>query len=179
MDVFSTHSCRYSITCRLFQVMVSGIDTKIEAIVASRMTCDSLPSRGHNGQNLGIHFYSIIIKQNWLQVNKFCQSKCSKLTKLSNTCIPVFTLILKKCNHISTNIYRNLHIIYESYFPGSDTRSTHGRSWSGMLELLYDSIWGKWLTEISKFNQHHGRMLNWCCENNNAGCIVVVIIYTR
>ena len=36
--------------------------------------------RHYNDRNRGISFYSIMMKPNLWQINKFCQSKCSKLS---------------------------------------------------------------------------------------------------
>ena len=93
---------------------VIGIDTKIEVIVASPTTWEahhspravvSFPGRWwrKNDRNGGINFYSIMMKQNQLQINKRMQGKCSKLPQncLSYSMVTCAQLAIVQWSHVT------------------------------------------------------------------------------
>ena len=91
-----------------------GIDTKIEVIVASPTTWEahhspravvSFPGRWwrNNDRNGGINFYSIMMKQNQLQINKRMQGKCSKLPQncLGYSMVTCAQLAIVQWSHVT------------------------------------------------------------------------------
>ena len=95
----------------IIAMCVIGIDTKIEVIVASPTTwlrpraVVSFTGRWwrNNDRNGGINFYSIMMKQNQLQINKRMQGKCSKLPQncLSYSMVTCAQLAIVQWSHVT------------------------------------------------------------------------------
>ena len=100
------------------QCLDIGIDTKIEVILRHQRPRKLTTARGrspravvsfpgrwwrNNDRNGGINFYSIMMKQNQLQINKRMQGKCSQLPQncLSYRMVTCAQLAIVQWSHVT------------------------------------------------------------------------------